>query len=77
MFRKAFSLIAALSITPLLLDSNPTPQSDRHAICILYPNQSNVRGLVSFSQENLLSPTKISCVVKGLNANGKHGIHIH
>lgn len=36
-----------------------------------------MRGVASFSQENLLSPVKIAVVVKGLNPNSKHGIHIH
>jgi Cu-Zn family superoxide dismutase len=36
-----------------------------------------VRGVISFSQENINSPTHIACVVMGLNPNGKHGIHIH
>ena len=36
-----------------------------------------MRGVVSFSQDSITSPTKIACSVRGLNPNGKHGIHIH
>jgi Cu-Zn family superoxide dismutase len=32
---------------------------------------------VSFSQEKIKEPTKIACMVKGLNPNSKHGMHIH
>jgi Cu-Zn family superoxide dismutase len=54
------------------------PQDNkRHAISILYPHNSNVRGVVSFSQDSILSPTKVCCSVKGLNPNAKHGIHVH
>jgi len=77
MFRKALCLIAATSLTPLLLDDIQAPDTKRHAICILYPNQSNVRGLASFSQDTISSPIKIAVSIKGLNPNGKHGIHIH
>lgn len=44
---------------------------------MLYPNNSEARGLVSFSQDNITSPTKIACSFRGLTPNGKHGIHIH
>jgi Cu/Zn superoxide dismutase len=77
MFRKVISLMAAVSFSPLLLDSNTTPDSKRHAICILYPSQSVVNGVVSFSQDDITAPTKIACVVRGLNPNAKHGMHIH
>ncbi len=51
MFRKAISTICGLSLAvPYAMESNNPPPSDRHAICILYPNNSNVRGIVSFSQ---------------------------
>ena len=50
MFKKVLSLATAFSFTPLMLDSNSAPDSSRHAICILYPSNSNVRGIVSFSQ---------------------------
>lgn len=79
MLRKVLSAAVGLSFSlPYLLDGTPElPETKRNAICILYPNGSNVRGLVSFSQENILSPTKIAVSVRGLNPNGKHGIHIH
>lgn len=78
MIRKALSLVVASSFLPLLaLDEQTAPDTKRHAICILYPNDSNVRGLASFSQDSINSPTKIACSVKGLNPNQKHGIHIH
>ena len=78
MFRKVIALALTSSFAPLLtLDSNTAPDTKRHAICILYPNHSNVRGVASFSQDSINSPTKIACSVKGLNPNGKHGIHIH
>ena len=79
MFKKALALVAASSFTPLLLmDDLLLPDTKRHAISILYPdNNSNVRGLASFSQDHVNAPTKIACSVKGLNPNQKHGIHIH
>ena len=49
----------------------------RNAICILYPNGSEVKGIVSFSQDSITSPTKIVATVRGLTPNNKHGIHIH
>jgi Cu/Zn superoxide dismutase len=78
MFRKGLSLLAGLSFAPLALDSQTSnPDSHRHAICILYPNDSLVRGIVSFSQENLTTSTRIACFARGLKSNGTHGIHIH
>jgi superoxide dismutase, Cu-Zn family len=77
MLRRSLSIIAALTLSPLLLDETAVPDTRRHAICILYPNFSNVRGLVSFSQADLLAPTNVTCVVRGLTPNGNHGIHIH
>jgi len=42
----------------------------RHAISILYPHgDSDVYGLVSFSQENITSPTKIVASIKNLKPN--------
>lgn len=50
----------------------------RNAICILYPNNnSNVKGLISFSQESYDKPCKIVASVRGLRPNGFHGFHIH
>jgi Cu/Zn superoxide dismutase len=74
--RKSLCLFS-LAFSPLLLDGQQTIDTKRHAICILYPSESEVRGLVSFSQDSIQSPVKIACSVKGLNPNGKHGIHIH
>jgi Cu-Zn family superoxide dismutase len=67
----------SLAFSPLLLDGQGKPDSQRHAICILYPLDSTVRGLVSFSQGAADQPVNIACSVKGLNPNGKHGLHIH
>ena len=79
MLRKVIALACAASFAPLLsLDQTQTPDTKRHAICILYPdNDSGVRGITSFSQDDINSATKIACSVKGLSPNGKHGIHIH
>lgn len=79
MLRKVVALACAASFAPLLsLDQNQAPDTKRHAICILYPdNNSGVRGVTSFSQDDINSSTKIACSVKGLSPNGKHGIHIH
>jgi len=78
MLRKIFAFGFASTLTStLLLDDNVAPDTKRHAICILYPNESNVRGVASFSQDSINSPTKIAFSVKGLNPNGKHGVHIH
>ena len=78
MIRRAFAvcLTSALSTTCLLDQQKPT-DSKRHAISILYPNNSNVQGIASFSQDNAEDPTKIAFTVKGLSSNGKHGVHIH
>ena len=78
MFRKILALGFTSTLgNTLLLDDNVAPDTKRHAICILYPNESNVRGIASFSQDSINSPTKIAFSVKGLNPNGKHGVHIH
>lgn len=50
----------------------------RNAICILYPdNNSEVTGVVSFSQDNTESPTKIVATVRGLKPNSLHRFNIH
>ena len=36
-----------------------------------------MHGLVSFSQADYISPTKITAVVRGLEPDKLHGIHIH
>lgn len=80
MFKKLLS-VACTAVCATALSFNAAEPSktsaERNAICILYPNNSNVRGVASFNQENLMSPVKIAVVVKGLNPNSKHGIHIH
>ena len=49
----------------------------RHAICILYPHQdSEAYGVVSFSQENMISPTKVVASVRGLNPNSTFGMQL-
>src|SRR5689334_13555928 len=49
----------------------------RHAICILYPHQdSEAYGVVSFSQENMISPTKVVASVRGLNPNSTYGMQL-
>lgn len=68
---------AVSSLATVLLDDNNVPDTKRHAISILYPNESNTRGLASFSQDSINSPVKIAVSIKGLTPNGKHGIHIH
>lgn len=67
----------SLAFSPLLLDGQGPVDTHRHAICILYPHDSTVRGLVSFTQGSAEQPVSIACSVKGLNPNGKHGLHIH
>ena len=73
---KAISIVTAGFFSPLLLDDTKV-DNKRHAICILYPHESKVIGVVSFSQDNINTPTKIACIIKGLTPNQKHGIHIH
>lgn len=75
--RRFLTLLAAASAPTLMDGASAPPDTRRHAICILYPDNSTVRGMVSFSQDSITSPTKIACSVRGLNPNGKHGIHIH
>ena len=78
MYRRTFSaLFASAFSATCFMDESKAPSSQRHAICILYPQNSTVRGITSFSQESILEPVKIACTVKGLNPNQKHGIHIH
>jgi Cu/Zn superoxide dismutase len=49
----------------------------RHAICILYPHQdSEAYGVISFSQENMISPTKVVASVRGLNPNSTFGMQL-
>lgn len=49
----------------------------RHAICIMYPHQdSEAYGIVSFSQENMISPTKVVASVRGLNPNSTFGMQL-
>lgn len=79
MIKRAFAVVCATAFSSTsFMDEQKQPKSnERHAICILYPNNSNVRGIASFSQESILEPVKIACTVKGLSPNSKHGIHIH
>lgn len=81
MFRKFGGAIAGLiccaKISLTQFEDKKGPSSERHAICILYPNNSSVKGIAAFSQQSLQTPVKIALTVKGLNPNGKHGIHIH
>jgi len=77
MFKRSLSLLSVLSFTPLLMNEDLNADSKRHAICILYPNESEVRGIVSFSQDKFNTPTKIACSVKGLNPNSKNALHIN
>ena len=58
------------------LDSEK-PSTARHAICIMYPHQdSEAYGVVSFSQENMISPTKVVASVRGLNPNSTFGMQL-
>ena len=41
---------SALSTTYFMDEQKQPKNTERHAICILYPNNSNVRGIASFSQ---------------------------
>lgn len=49
----------------------------RHAICIMYPAEnSEAFGIISFSQEDITSPTKIVAGVRGLNPNSSYGLQL-
>ena len=49
----------------------------RHAVCIVYPTDSSeVFGLVSFSQDNITTPTKIVAGLRGLDPNSTFGLQI-
>ena len=49
----------------------------RHAICILYPHQnSETYGVISFSQDNMISPTKVVASIRGLNPNSTFGMQL-
>lgn len=79
----ATSLLASTGIA-LTMTSKSSKTTDenlsttRNAICILYPdNDSGVHGLVSFQQQNVVSPCNIIAHVRGLKPNSLHGFHIH
>ena len=73
-----FSAIGlSLSINIYSTAKSTSLPSDRHAISIINPcNESNTRGIVSFSQESLNSPTKIVVNLTGLKPNGFHALYI-
>lgn len=49
----------------------------RHAVCIVYPTDSSeVFGIVSFSQDNITTPTKIVAGLRGLDPNSTFGLQI-
>ncbi len=49
----------------------------RHAICVMYPHDnSEAFGIVSFSQDDITSPTKIVAGVRGLNPNSTFGLQL-
>lgn len=49
----------------------------RHAICVLYPTDaSEVYGIVSFSQEDMTTPTKVVAGIRGLNPNSNFGLQL-
>lgn len=51
MIKRAFgALIASTFSATCFMDGQQPKNSERHAICILYPNNSNVRGIAAFSQ---------------------------
>ncbi len=80
LFLGATMAIGSSFLIPEIKNSavDPTLSTARHAISILYPHgDSGVTGIVSFSQENITSPTKIIANVKGLKPNSNHGFHIH
>jgi len=57
-------------------DSEPVSTA-RHAICILYPTQdSEAHGIVSFSQDSMITPTKVVAGVRGLNPNSTYGLQL-
>ena len=78
---KALSLstisLAYYKISSKFHYQNEDLSTTRNAICILYPDNSDVRGIVSFSQKNITTPTKIVANVRNLNPNSLHGFHIH
>ncbi len=50
----------------------------RDALTILISdNDSHVIGIISFNQQNSLSPTTIISNIHGLNSNSHHAMHIH
>lgn len=66
--------ITKLSKTIRFDNEGPTT---RHAICFLYPStDAEVYGVISFSQENIKSPTKVVAGVRGLNPNSTYGLQL-
>lgn len=56
---------------------NEKVSTARHAICIMYPHQdSEAYGVVSFSQESMIAPTKVVASVRGLNPNSTFGMQL-
>lgn len=82
MLRRLF-MAGAMAIPSAMFmaaDDKQTKPYVRNAICILYPHnptESNTKGIVSFSQDDITSAVKIVATVYGLKPNQNHGIHIH
>ncbi len=51
--------------------------SQKAAICLMEPFNSNANGVVLFTQESFDKPTKVKAKFTGLKNNSKHGFHIH
>ena len=63
-------------IKDVRFDTSPVSTA-RHAICILYPaGESEVQGVVSFSQESIIEPTQVVVGVRGLNPNSTFGLQV-
>ena len=72
------SLLMGLSHKTANSATNEKLSTGRHAICIMYPHDnSGVKGIVSFSQENITAECKIVANLTGLKPNSLHGFHVH
>ena len=59
--------------------SEPSPKHSKNALCILtgLNPHSKTTGLISFSQENPTTPTKMVCSITNLPPSRSFGLHIH
>ncbi|KAK7192078.1 superoxide dismutase [Paraphaeosphaeria sporulosa] len=76
--------LAAMQLSPIatlrwetLMGSCGPQRRDGTALFAVLRGDSNVKGTVTFEQENESSPTSISWDITGHDANAERGMHVH